>query len=347
MQVSIVGAPTLKRFSDGILKSGFERLGLAVADDATHAQRVIVQIHGAPAARDADREILEYIPVITARCSACIILLHRPDEIRDSLPQLRDVLAALPSTAGVAMLGDLLINDPFYELQGLSRRAIPHGFFDIQAEPVMKPVVIGSHTTWGEMRSIERVLLLLNEVARAASDNVIVGYLGGAPAGDLSNEAVSSILSRLGIAEGFALEELNPDNWQKQLSGVQSNTIFLAPGDPPPGFDVTFNVQLYHYRSAVRLGESSGSLHASAGIPVIFEMNGSERLEDLKTVKVPYATDKEADSADFKVTAKDLARLIVSGEYRELLNHNRERAATWSAKRVAQLYVEYWGDLQG
>ena len=103
MQVSIVGAPTLKRFSDGILKSGFERLGLAVADDATHAQRVIVQIHGAPAARDADREILEYIPVITARCSACIILLHRPDEIRDSLPQLRDVLAALPSTAAVSI----------------------------------------------------------------------------------------------------------------------------------------------------------------------------------------------------------------------------------------------------
>ena len=242
MQVSIVGAPTLKRFSDGILKSGFERLGLAVADDATHAQRVIVQIHGAPAARDADREILEYIPVIAARCSACIILLHRPDEIRDSLPQLRDVLAALPSTAGVAMLGDLLINDPFYELQGLSRRAIPHGFFDIQAEPLINPVVIGSHTTWGEMRSIERVLLLLNEVARAASDNVIVGYLGGAPVGDLSNEAVSLILSRLGMAEGFALEKLNPDNWQKQLSGVQSNTIFLASGDPPPGFDVTFNV---------------------------------------------------------------------------------------------------------
>ena len=97
----------------------------------------------------------------------------------------------------------------------------------------------------------------------------------------------------------------------------------------------------------MRLGESSGSLHASAGIPVIFEMNGSERLEDLKTVKVPYATEKDADSADFKVTAKDLARLIVSGEYRELLNHNRERAATWSAKRVAQLYVEYWGDLEG
>jgi hypothetical protein len=312
--------------------------------DESGADFGIIQIHGAPAARKADLEIIQNLPKTTSRLAGCVILLHRPDEIRDTIPQLKSILSAVPVTTGLAMLGDLLIDDPFYQLPRLSRRVIPHGFFTIDTEIASAPIIIGSHTTWGEMRSLKRALQLLKAIAEVGPRNPIIGYLGGAPAEVLSRDSVSDLLAQLDPGNVFTLRDLEVKLWREEFLSATPSTIFLHAGNPPPKFDVTFNVQLYHYGEHIRMGESSGSLHASSGIPVIFEMNGSERIENLKTVKVPYSNPKCADAADMKSAGRQIVTLLDSGEYRQMLLHNREVTSLWNNRSVARLYIDF---LQG
>ena len=340
MKVAVVGSPTLKRFTEGILQKGLELNGCEVVPDFAGADFGIIQIHGAPTAREADLEIIENLPA-ASKLAGCIVLLHRPDEIKDSIPHFRSAIAALPACAGLVMLGDILIDDPFYDHPQLDRRVIPHGFFDIDSDILTDPIIVGAHTTWGEMRSIERALLLLNAIAEASPRQCIIGYLGGVPAESLSSPSVAAILDRLRLTNNFTLSETDPENWRKQFSMATSNTIFLHAGTVPSRFDVTFNVQLYHYDQSVRLGESSGSIHASAGIPIILEMNGSEKIEQLKVIKVPYSNPKDADSANMKSAAQQIVHLIACGEYLHMLRHNRQMARKWNNQRVGRLYLDF------
>lgn len=341
MRIHVTGSTTLSRFTEGILREGLMACGCDVLAEAAGAEFGIIQIHGAPAARKADLEIIQSLPEIAPLLSGCIILLHRPDEIRDSLPSLQSVLSRLPITTGLAMLGDLLINDPFYQLTGLPRRAIPHGFFNLDSDILPHPIIIGSHTTWGEMRCLKRTLALLKAIANVEPRVPIVGYLGGVPAEALARDSVSKLLEQLDITNVFALRDLDVKLWREEMAAATTNTIFLHAGNIPSKFDVTFNVQLYHYGECIRMGESSGSLHASAGIPVIFEMNGSERLENLKIVKIPYLDPNCADVADISLAAQQIVALLESGEYRQMLRHNRQMASVWNNRAVARLYVDF------
>lgn len=341
MHVALLGSPTLSRFTDGILKDGLVAIGYKPVSYSVESRFAIIQLHGSRTAREADNELITRLPSIIAKLEACVILLHRPDEIRDSLPHLRSVLAEAPAHVGLAMLGDLLIDDPFYSLPHISRRVIPHGFFDIPAKEPPEKVIIGSHTTWGEMRSIERTLRLLQELDNCDSQGITIGYVGGEPVAELSQDSVSAIMRRLGMADRFSVEPLHVEDWRRQISEVNRNVIFLCAGQTPSDFDVTFNVQLYHYREAIRFGESSGSLHASSGIPVIFEMNGAERIENLMVVKVPYSDPTTAESANLRAAALNMNCLIESGEYHSYQKHNKEIAAIFSPTKVAQLHAEY------
>jgi hypothetical protein len=343
MKLAVLGSPTLQRFTEGILEKGLRANDCEVVPSLSEADFAIIQVHGAPAAREADVKILEdlLVPSKLSPTRAAVVLLHRPDEIRDSLPQFGEILKSLPPHVGVAMLGDLLIDDPFYRDTQRELRVIPHGFFDLDGEPLDEPVVVGTHTTWGEMRSVERVLLLLQAISDGASGRCTVGYLGGVPAESVSRDVVTELLQRLEMEDRFTLKEIAVDHWREQLSAATPNTIFLHHGKALSGFDVTFNTQLYHYNDQVRLGESSGSLHASAGIPVIFEMNGSERLEELKVIKVPYADREKVGSADMNTAAGQIVRVIETGEYREMLSHNRRMSQVWNSRKVARLYVEF------
>jgi hypothetical protein len=341
MRIHLSGPKTLNRFTDGILRDGLQRCGCTVVSAESEANFGIIQIHGSPAAREADLRIINQLPKTVSQLSASIILLHRPDEIRDSLPTLSPALEALPATTGLAMLGNLLIDDPFYLHPGLVRRAIPHGFFNIEKDPLSHPIIIGSHTTWGEMRCLKRTLLLLKEIAKVGPNNHIIGYLGGAPADALSIDSVTRLIQELKLTNVLSVKALNVKNWREEVAAAPANTIFLNAVDNPPDFDVTFNVQLYHYRERIRMGESSGSLHASCGIPVIFEMNGSERLENLQVVKVPYADPDDANSADMIAAARQIVSLLDSEEYRMMLLHNRKMMIRWNNQSVAQLYVDF------
>jgi hypothetical protein len=178
MKLALVGSPTLKRFTEGILKRCLELNGCDIVPELAAADFSIIQIHGAPAAREADLEIIRNLPD-AAKFTRSVVLLHRPDEIKDSIPNFTTALAALPPSTGLAMLGDLVVDDPFYDHPQLERRVIPHGFFEIDSVVSTNPVIFGSHTTWGEMRSLERVLLLLSEITEAAPSRTTIGYLGG------------------------------------------------------------------------------------------------------------------------------------------------------------------------
>jgi hypothetical protein len=341
MNIFLTGAPTLKRFTNGILRDGIERCGYKVCSAPSECKYGIIQIHGSCAARQDDLAIIRDITELVRHLAGTVILLHRPDEIRDSIPQLKTLLSSLPPTVGIVMLGDMLIDDPFYQVANLERRAIPHGFFHLNSITPLHPVILGSHTSWGEMRSVQGVVALLKAVSDIGLVDPIVGYLGGIPEEVLSHKSLSHILEEEGVNEIFTLRELDKINWQEQLASSDKHTIFVNPGDAPFKFDVTFNVQLYHYGKRVRLGESSGSLHASGGIPVIFEMNGSERIESLKTIKVPYADSSDVGSADFRSAAQEIATLVRSGEYRNWLEHNREMATVWDSQAVGSLYISF------
>jgi hypothetical protein len=341
MKVALAGSATLTRFTEGILRDGLRACGCEVLSQENGADFGIIQIHGAPAAREADLEIIRNLPKAVSRLTGCIILLHRPDEISDTIPQLKSVLSALPATTGLAMLGDLLIDDPFYQLPQLSRRVIPHGFFDSDTDILSRPVIIGSHTTWGEMRSVKRTLALLKAIAKVGPRTPVIGYLGGTPAEALSRKSVSAHLEHFDLNKVFTLRDFKTEDWREEIQTATPNTIFLHAGAAAPSFDVTFNVQLYHYGERIRMGESSGSLHASAGIPVIFEMNGSERIENLKTIKVPYSNPNDADAADIDSAARQIATLLDTGEYSQMLIHNREMTRVWNNQSVARLYIDF------
>jgi hypothetical protein len=165
--------------------------------------------------------------------------------------------------------------------------------------------------------------------------------LGGTPAEALSRKSVSAHLEHFDLNKVFILRDFKTEDWREEVHTATPNTIFLHAGAAAPSFDVTFNVQLYHYGERIRIGESSGSLHASAGIPVIFEMNGSERIENLKTIKVPYSNPNDADAADIDSAARQIATLLDTGEYSQMLIHNREMTRVWNNQGVARLYIDF------
>ena len=106
-----------------------------------------------------------------------------------------------------------------------------------------------------------------------------------------------------------------------------------------------FNTQLYHLHGAVRTGESSGSVHTRACVPVIFEMNGAERVERLEVVRVPYANAADADSALFDQAAERIVALASGGECVRMLARNADRAAALSAEYVAARYAAIFEEL--
>ena len=162
-RVAIYGAKSLERYMNLILKNGFlnnlwevELLepGRKTVQDVDVK---IYQIHGAPQAMEEDKVIMR---MIRNDAGSKVVLVHRPDEVQKRYPEFKNLSEFV---SGIIFLGDKHINDNFYS--GFSNRfVVPHGFFDVKEILQKDPIVIGSYTTWGEMRSVENVLRLLKEV---------------------------------------------------------------------------------------------------------------------------------------------------------------------------------------
>lgn len=332
--VSIYGAKSLERYTDLILEKGFLNNSWEVRVEKTGQKSApgvdakIYQIHGAPQAEEEDKMLMK---MIRDDAGKKIVLVHRPDEVQKKFPDFKE-LSKFSSC--VVFLGDKHINDEFYN--GFAKRfVVPHGFFDVKEILQKEPIVIGSHTTWGEMRSVENVMKLLKEIFKLNNNQFnIVGYMGGKPAKELEINKLEKLWKNLGENNVKFTDSMQINKFNQPAIIVNSSDI------EPKDFGFTFNVQMYHFEEKIRTGESSGSLHASVSIPVILEMNGSEIIEDLKVIKIPYSSLNDMSSVDYISGAQKIVDAIRNKNYISMLEHNLNQAKKFNNTFVAKSYIE-------
>lgn len=200
------------------------------------------------------------------------ILIHRPDELLLN-EKLKTYFSENPKER-LVFLGDLTFRDQFWKDREAYSEVVPHPFTDLTLPSREKGrYVVGAFTSWGEMRKLEHFLSLIEELKNTTLLFKVGGTLNGVP--------------------------LRPGD-------VGANVVLSH--EP---FVPHFNVQLYHLHGRKRYGESSGSLHRGVSIPVIFEANGAERLEQLAVVKI--AADDELKVIDFKEGARRITSLVNEG----------------------------------
>ena len=286
-KVIVYGAQTLKQFTDGILIQGFKEVSSSGQGLNPDMEAVIYQIHGAPQSEEDDKTIIGKIKgeIVKDDSKKKAILLHRPDEIQLRYPGLTKILEGTTKPWGLVMLGDMHIDDDFFKAKNIVRQVIPHGFFEnITTKLQSDPIIVGSHTTWGEMRSIEHILKLLGEVYKAKNDQNIIGYIGGKPKDQLQIAALQEQWNKHNADVSVVFKDAHD---KRALETHKGKYIILVDSTNamPEGISLTYNVQLYYLNKRIRTGESSGSAHSSVSIPVVLEMNGSEVIEDIKVVK--------------------------------------------------------------
>ncbi|HLC48881.1 MAG TPA: hypothetical protein VJI96_00645 [Candidatus Andersenbacteria bacterium] len=338
--VSIYGSKSLERFTEGILTRGFHENAWEVASDAKNN---VYQIHGAPQSEVDDKTIIERLKKDIVKVDSInrVILLHRPDEIQLRFPGLKDVLVSAKKAIGVTFLGDMHINDTFFDIPSLVKKVIPHGFFPISEKPQTDPVIVGSHTTWGEMRSIEHIFRLLDELFKNGT-TTIVGYVGGKPKDQLEINILKREWQQLKLKTEVTF--LDAHIAEQNLNG--KNVILVdSQNIEPANFGLTFNVQLYYLGRRIRTGESSGSVHSSVGIPVILEMNGSEVIENLKTIKIPYGSIEDIHSINFHAGADLILKSIADESYKAMLKHNVEQSKMFNSSYVGREYIKLFNQL--
>lgn len=341
--IQIFGAASLQRFTLGILDAG-----LRACNENTLVRRIIgyefasgdsclIQLHGAPAAEAEDRLIIEALPSLFAKSDLpIVILIHRPDEIQSRHPSLKKILAEANRPFGLCFLGDLHIDDEFFDSMWALRRVVPHGFYSVQPPSLGPPYFIGTKTRFGEMRTISDAVALIGAALKHAPVGSLVGYLGGEPRVECSVATVSRLVIASGLSIG--VEEWLGDESISKLSSLKIPKIFVGTGKLPP--PIHFCVQLYHLNGAIRTGENSGSLHSAPSIPVIVEMNGAEKTEDLAVVKVQCGGTARVEDCEFDRAGAGIADLIHTGEVEKLLEHNTKRAAAMTPAAVGSIYAE-------
>lgn len=256
MKIKISGASTLKRFTDNI-KLGFIESGHMIVHEDEDFE--IIQVHASPDSLEEDLRLLR-------KSSNILYLIHRPDEFllhKAFIDFFQDY------DAKFILLGDLLFKEKFWSERKHSTFVIPHPFID-HTLPSKKEGkwVIGSYTSWGEMRKLEHLIHLALEFK---NDPDVIFYAGGTLYG--------RPLKQADLSDG-------PIHFIEEM------------------FYPHFNVQLYHLHGHKRYGESSGSLHRGISIPIIFEANGTERLEGLRVIKIE--ADDGLKDIDFKKAAEDI-----------------------------------------
>lgn len=273
MKILIHGAKTLTKFTNELL-SGFDS---AEGEDYSFE---LFQFHASPNSLNEDLEILEKFKLCKL---PKIILIHRPDELLLN-NSLRNFFERYSETK-IILLGDLVLQDPFWKSRETDITIIPHFYFSLTLPP-NNVTILGSYTSWGEMRDVRHFENLVFALKNVGSNVEIDFRIGGT----LNGELIS--ISNFHNAD------------------IQVVDDFFIPH---------FNIQLYHLNGKKRLGESSGSLHTGISIPIIFEANGMERIEEIHVVKIEASEDltninyeKAAREIVFAIENKVVDKLIAS-----------------------------------
>lgn len=359
--VAIIGAKSLERYSTEILARGFEKCGWQV-DIKTgpltsnmlkiKTDTALIQLHGAPQSASDDKIIIRHLQKNLDAHG--IILFHRPDEFQDRYPEFKNILSKLSSSIAITFLGSWHINNPFFKVVRV-RKMIPHGFFDLPKDFQIDPIVVGSDTTWGEMRSVEHAIKLIKEIFLLNRNKKlpIMGFLGGEPKEQLNLRYLTKTNKTIKLDIPVEFVDAQKFNLRQMENKIRAkNIILVAPKNSiPKNLGVTFNFQLYYLdlksgRRVIRTGESSGSVHASSGVPVIIEMNASEKIEGLDVIKVPYRKQDDFGSVDFQQGAKKIYNCIARGNFKKMLKHNFQQSKKFSCEYVAREYIRLFKALE-
>jgi hypothetical protein len=177
----------------------------------------------------------------------------------------------------------------------------------------------------------------MEEIFKLNKNGNVIGYIGGKPAEELDIEKLCKLYSiNFELAENY---NPNADYFNENVVFVDNLNI------QPTDLDITFNTQLYYYKNGIRTGESSGSAHTSASVPVVLEMNDAENVENLKVIKIPYGSKDDIESIDFASGARSISELIQSGEYKEWLDHNFEQSRKINNTFIAGEYIKLFKTL--
>jgi hypothetical protein len=348
--VMLYGAKTLDRFTVGILQKGLAASGRAVQlarpdqipDESSIA---LFQVHGADQSRIDDAAIIETIKRTSALSAT---LVHRPDELQDSLlaQSFTDAMHAINQNNGaITHLGSWHINDDFYRIVGI-RHVVPHTFF--QLDPILQtaPVIIGTDTTWDDkMRSTEHLLMLLAQVfdspIRGQIKMPVIGYFSGKPAEQVSLELLQQKAAKYASQTKFVF--VPASEMTVVAAGVRSGrgeNIVLFGNKAIP---VTFNTQMYFRirpdgQRVIRTGESSGSAHITTGIPTVWEMNNAQLHEELSIVQIPHPNMTDLEAVDYKTGAELILGHVQDGSYWTMLQTNFDRSKQYTPLYAASLY---------
>jgi hypothetical protein len=276
MSINIIGASTLKRFTAAITES------LKVLDHQGDFD--LIQVHASPVSRHEDFKILEEAE-LTGRKKK--YLVHRPDELLLYQELMR--FFENHTKIEIILLGDLVLDDPFWKKRKKIIKVIPHPYFTLDFPDQMKSkITVGAFASWGEMRKLEHYLRFLETLLGLDSKQKFIGKIGGWFNGRALDEKVLQCLI-----------EIHKFKIRLGKDLILASSSFLP----------HVNVQLYHLNGKKRLGESSGSLHSGISLPVIFEANGMERLEDIEVIKI--SADDYLNDIDFKSAAQKLLKCDV------------------------------------
>lgn len=359
--ITIYGAKTLARYTEKMLVDGFQknsweaRVG-DVSDFGNIAtDAVVFQLHGAPQSEKDDKVIMELIEAALGKNDGVkkVILLHRPDELQ-KYTDLPNILSHTVQKFGLVFFGPRFAKDKFYPSNTkILKKVIPHGFFPLESHQKLfqeNPVVIGSHTTWGEMRSVEHALRLLGEVfvLNSKYKKNIVGYLGGKPAEQLQIGYLKSVCEKINPEVSIAFLDVRQySSFEEIRNTCASNIVFIDALDAQPSFfSLTFNAQMYYFGNVIRLGESSGSAHSMVSIPVVAEINDADLVEDMRLIKVPYGNANDINTLDFKQGAKRIVDSIDNNSFRDMWNHNATQSEIWNNDRIGKEYIELFQELK-
>lgn len=338
-RIALLGAAALQRYTTHILARGFGELGWDIVP-LENAQYILAQVHGAPQSFDDDISIINCLRLVskTGVLRRCIVLIHRPDEVQIRHPGLSSMLSALARGTIITFLGNWHQNDPYFVSTGLARKVVPHGFFSSRPlKSALGVSVIGTHTSWGEMRKVEHLVKLLIEVFKLVETGSFVGYIGGVPSEDLDQSKIKALFSTLSPE----LEVEISADYGLVPGANRKHVVVLNPGPlENSNYYPHFNVQLYHLEHKVRTGESSGSVHVRPCIPVILEMNGAEKIEGLEVVKIPYRDQSDLGSIDFIEGAKAIVEIVTGGKLKRMLGKNAICATEKGPRFVADCYAK-------
>ncbi len=251
--------------------------------------------------------------------------------------------------------------------------AIPHGFFNINSQAAvpkdLSVSVVGSVTTWSDMRWIGDVVGLIKEIRKRSSSTKALGYVAGkfvpyknpdtGNTIDELNELRSSpdciileaedIESAYQQAGGFTdLASFKAWLWERSGQGAK---VIITEGEIKSkevknlqASLVDFNTQMYRellndFKPKV---EYSGTLHENPGsfIPVVFESPSMADVvsEGIDMVTVHFGPDGKAN---FSEAAKRIVELTRNpAMYNELRARSLAAAQRLTMAEVASRYLE-------